>query len=149
MNITRIGLAALGAFVAYFVLGGIWAAVPQFRNEFRNYPNVYRSQESMMSVMPVGMISMLFAIVALTVLYALLYQRGPGIAEGARFGALIGVFAIGSFVVHNYVNLRIGLKLTIEQAVIYFLQWVLVGIVIGLIYRPQTLRQTCVDAARK
>jgi hypothetical protein len=41
-----------------------------------------------------------------------------------------------AFVLHNYVNLNIGLKLALEQAVAYFLQWTIVGIVIGLIYRP-------------
>ena len=41
-----------------------------------------------------------------------------------------------SFVVHNYVNLNIGLKLTLEQAVAYFVEWVVAGIAIGLIYRP-------------
>jgi hypothetical protein len=32
--------------------------------------------------------------------------------------------------------LNIGWKLTLEQAVAYFFEWLLVGIVIGLIYRP-------------
>jgi hypothetical protein len=36
-----------------------------------------------------------------------------GLRLGAMFGALIGLFAIGSFVVHNYVNLQIGFKLTV------------------------------------
>jgi len=66
----------------------------------------------------------------------MMYRGGSGWLEGARFGALIGVFAIGSFVIHNYVNLNIGLKLTVEQSVTYFVEWVVVGIVIGLIYRP-------------
>jgi hypothetical protein len=39
-------------------------------------------------------------------------------------------------VVHNYVNLQIGAKLTMLQAIAYFIEWVIVGIVIGLIYRP-------------
>jgi hypothetical protein len=46
------------------------------------------------------------------------------------------VFAVCAFVVHNYVNLNIGLKLTCEQAAAYFVEWVATGIVIGLIYRP-------------
>jgi hypothetical protein len=46
------------------------------------------------------------------------------------------VFALGSFVVHNYVNLNIGLRLTLQQAAAYFVEWVVVGVVIGLIYRP-------------
>lgn len=49
---------------------------------------------------------------------------------------LIGVFAVCAFVVHNYVSLNIGLKLTLEQAAAYFVEWTVVGIVIGLIYTP-------------
>ena len=90
----------------------------------------------MKSVMPAGMAAMLLAILALAMLYAMLYRGGSGLLEGARFGALIGVFAFGAFVMHNYVNLQIGLTLTLQQAIAYFVEWVATGIVIGLIYRP-------------
>jgi hypothetical protein len=53
----------------------------------------------------------------LAVMYAKSYRRGSGASEGARLGALIGVFALCAFVLHNYVNLNIGLKLTVEQAI--------------------------------
>ena len=86
--------------------------------------------------MPYGMLAMFLALVAIAVLYAMVYSGGRGVVEGARFRALIGVFAIGSFVVHNYVNLNIGLKLTVQQSIAYFVQWVIVGIVIGLVYKP-------------
>jgi len=139
MNLTRIALAAIAAFVAYFILGGLTFSVPAFRQEFTAYPSVYRSPDAMKGVMPAGMIAMFVAMVVLAVLYALLYQGGSGLAEGARFGALIGVFAVCAFVIHNYVNLNIGLKLTALQALIYFVSWVVTGIIIGLIYRPQVL----------
>jgi hypothetical protein len=48
----------------------------------------------------------------------------------------VGAYAVGSFVLHNHVNLNIGLRLTLGQAVAYFFQWTVVGVVIGLIYRP-------------
>jgi len=57
---------------------------------------------------------------ALAVIYAMAIQGGSGLAEGARFGALIGIFAVGAFVMHNYVNLNIGLKLTLQQGVSLF-----------------------------
>ncbi len=137
MNYTRIALSALGGFVAYFIVGGIlFGALPSLKTEFLKYPNVYRTQEGIKSVMPVGMAAMLVAIAALAVIYASIYQGGSGLAEGARFGALIGIFSIGSFVVHNYVNLNIGGKLTLQQSAAYFAEWLVVGIVIGLIYRP-------------
>jgi hypothetical protein len=137
MNLTRVALASVAAFFAYFTVGGIaFRLMPWMKNEYLKYPNIYRSPEEIKSTMPLGMAFMFLAIVVLAVLYAMLYQGGSGIIEGARFGALIGVFAIGSFVVHNYVNLQIGIKLTVQQGIAYFAEWVIVGLVIGLIYRP-------------
>ena len=137
MNFARIAFASLGAFVAYFVFGGLtFVLIPSLKTEFLKYPDVYRNQQGQMSNMPLGMIAIYLATVVLAVMYAMLYRGGSGLAEGARFGALIGVFVICAFVIHNYVNLNIGWKLTLEQAVTYFIEWLVVGIVIGLIYRP-------------
>jgi len=137
MNLSRILLAAVGGFVAYFVIGGVaFGVMPWLRNEFLKYPAVYRTQEGIKSVMPAGMAFMFVAMVVLAVIYSMMYRGGSGMVEGALFGALIVVFAICSFVMHNYVNLNIGLKLTIEQGIAYFVEWTVVGIAIGLIYRP-------------
>jgi len=141
MNITRIFLAAIVAFVAYMGLGfALFALLPSLQTEFRKYPAIYRDHDGQMSHMPVGMAAMLFSLLVLAVLYSFVYQGGSGFFEGARFGVLIGLFAISSFVIHNYVNLNIGLKLAMQQCLIYFLEWLFVGIVIGLIYRPSLPR---------
>jgi hypothetical protein len=137
--VPRIALAALGAFVAYFAIGFLSFTRPQFRNEFARFPAVYRSQEGIKRVMPAGMATMFLAMVVLAILYAMLYQGGSGAMEGARFGALIGVFSVCAFVVHNYVNLNIGLRLTLFQGIAYLIEWVAVGLVIGLIYRPPVI----------
>ncbi|MGA8298254.1 MAG: hypothetical protein WCB53_22940 [Terriglobales bacterium] len=139
MNFARIALASLGAFVAYFVVGGLsFVLVPSLKTEFLKYPNVYRPQEGIKAVMPVGMVFMFIAIVALAVIYAMLDRSATsGVRSGALFGALVGVYAIGSFVVHNYVDLQIGIMLTVQQSIAYFVEWVVVGTVIGLIYRPR------------
>src|ERR1700691_5576488 len=99
MNFSRIALAAVAAFVAYFAIGSIaFVLAPSLRNEFSKYPSVYRTQEGMKSVMPVGMAAMFAGLLALAVIYAMLDRTGSGAAEGARsgalFGALIGVFAV-------------------------------------------------------
>jgi Protein of unknown function (DUF1761) len=137
MNFARIVLAALGGTVAYFVLGFVmFALMPFLMNEFRKYPAVYRSQEGIKSVMPYGMIAMFIGILMLAILYAMIHRGGSGFVEGALFGTLIGIFSICAFVIHNYVNLNIGLKLSLEQAIAYLIEWITVGIAIGLIYRP-------------
>jgi hypothetical protein len=143
MNVSRVVLAAFGAFVAYFVVGGAtFVLVPSLKTEFLKYPAVYRDHDGQMSHMPAGMAAIFLSIAVLAVLYAMQYQAALSIGEGARsgliFGALIGLFVIGGFVLHNYANLNIGLKLTLQQAVAYFAEWLIVGIVIGLIYRPAT-----------
>ena len=129
-------LAPDTAFVAYFVLGGLFFAARPLRNEFAKFPAIYRTQESMKPTLPLGMASMLVAMIVLAVLYAMLYKGGSGLIEGARFGALIGLFCVCSFVIHNYVNLNIGFALTLYQGITYFIEWVIVGTTIGILYKP-------------
>ena len=139
MNYLRIGLAAVGAFVAYMAAGGLmFVAMPFLKTEFQKYPAVYRDHDGQMSHFPVGMAAILFSMVVLAVLYAKIFRAGSGsgLADGAAFGALIGLFVVGAFVLHNYANLNIGLRLTAISAVAYFVEWCIAGIVIGLIYKP-------------
>jgi len=135
MNYSRIALSALGGTVTYFAFGFIvFGALPFLRKEYARYPAVYRTQESMRGVMPFGMAAMFVAIAVLSIMYAIAHRGGWGLAQGAQFGGLIGLFAVCSFVLHNYVNLNIGLKLTLGQSLAYFAEWTLVGIAIGAIY---------------
>jgi hypothetical protein len=137
MNYPRMALAAAGGTVAYFAFGFlVFGLLPLLRNEYAKYPAVYRTQEDMKGVMPIGMLAMFVAILVIVAIYGMAYQGGSGAVVGARFGALIGLFAVCAFVIHNHVNLNIGLALTLGQAVAYFTEWTIVGIVIGLIYRP-------------
>ncbi len=139
MNILRIVLAALGGFIVYFVVGGLaFVLIPSLKTEFLKYTAVYRDHEGQMSHIPVGMAGILLSILVLAVLYAQTYHGGSGLVEGVRFGALIGIFVFGAFVLHNYANLNIGLKLALEQGVAYFIEWAVVGAAIGLIYRVPT-----------
>ncbi|MEK6263156.1 MAG: DUF1761 domain-containing protein [Planctomycetota bacterium] len=141
MNYLRLGLAALGGTVASFAFGFLvlWL-VPALFNEARKYPAVFRPKEEMMTVMPIGLAATFIAILVVAILFAMMHQGGSGIMEGARFGVLIGIFVVCASVLHNYVNFNIGLKLALGQAVAYFLQWTIIGIVIGLIYKPLAAR---------
>ena len=139
MNYSRIALAGLGATVVYFAIGILLFALLPLADEVRQFAAVYRTPESMKRVAPVGMVALLLSMMALAALYALAFRDGSSVAQGVRFGFLVGVFAAGSFVLHNYVSLNIGLRLALLQAVAYFVQWVGSGVVIALIYRPTRL----------
>jgi hypothetical protein len=137
MNYLRIGIASVAAFIAYMGAGALmFALLPRIKQEFARYPAVYRDHDGQISHLPVGMVAIFVAILALAVLYARLYRGGPGLTEGTVFGLLIGVFVLGAFVVHNYVNLNIGGTLTVYSAIAYLIEWTIVGVVIGLVYRP-------------
>lgn len=137
MNYSRLALAALAGTIASFVVGAlIFWLVPALIQESHKYPDVYRSKEKMMSVMPVGLAATFLAVLAVTVIFASMQQSGSGIAAGVRFGLLIASFVVCGFVLHNYVNLNIGLNLALGQAAAYFVQWTVIGIVISLIYKP-------------
>ena len=137
MNYSRLALAALGGTVASFIVGFLvlWL-VPALFEEGHKYPAVFRSKEEMMSVMPIGLGATFVSILVVAIIFAMIHHGGSGVAEGARFGVLIGIFVVCACVLHNYVNLNIGLKLALGQAAAYFVQWTVVGIVIGLIYKP-------------
>ena len=136
MNYPRLGLAALGGTVASFAFGFIvLVLVPALINEAHKYPAVFRPREEMQSVMPIGIVATFIAILVVAIIFAMMHQGGSGPTEGARLGVLIGIFAVCN-VLHNYMNLNIGLNLALGQAAAYFVQWTIVGIVIGLIYKP-------------
>ena len=139
MNYSRLALAALGGTVASFAFGFLvlWLA-PALIKEGHKYPAVFRPKEEMMTVMPIGIGATFIAILVAAIIFAMIHQGGSGTMEGARFGVLIGIFVVCAFVLHNYVNLNIGLRLALGQAAAYFLQWIITGIVVGLIYKPAT-----------
>lgn len=141
MNYRRIALATVGGTVGYFAAGSaIFILVPQMIEEGRKHSALFRPGEEQVARMPAIMGATAIAILVLAVLYAMAYRGGSRAGSGARFGALIGIFVVCAFVVHNYVNLNFSLTLMLMQAAAYFVEWTVVGTVIGLIYRPAAVR---------
>ena len=135
MNVMRIALAAVAALVAYFIVGGIFFTIPAMKAEFAKYPAVYRTGEAIKPVMAVGMFGILLAIGAAAVIFARVHPTGAGIASGLKFGVVLAVFQLGSFVLHNHMNLNIGRRLSTLQGIVYTAEWIVVGVVISLVYR--------------
>ena len=136
MNYSRLALAALGGTVASFAFGFlVLLLVPALFDEVHKYPAVFRPEEEMMAVMPIGFVASFIAILVVAIIFAMINRGGSGTTKGARLGVLIGIFAVCN-VAHNYMNLNIGPRLALGQAAAYFVQWTIVGIVIGLIYKP-------------
>jgi hypothetical protein len=135
MNYARLALAAVAATVfdavyGFLVYGTLLAP------EFARYPGVYRSNEAGQAFLPLMFGGLLIAIAAVAIIYAKGYEGGSGAAEGARFGFLLGVFVVLAFASVNYAVLNIGRKIAVMTAAAGFVEWLAIGVVIGLVYRP-------------
>ena len=139
MNYARIAAAAVAATVVdgiygYLVYGMLLAP------EFARYPAVYRSAEAGMVYLPVIFACIFVGALVAAYIYAKGYDGGSGVVEGARFGVLLGIFIAAIFAGVNYATLNIGRRHSLEMAIAGFVEWTLVGIVIGLVYKPSSAR---------
>ena len=135
MSVARIALAAVVATVVDAVYGFVvYGNV--MTSEFGRYPNVYRSLDTQMAFMPVLFCGILIAMVGAAAIYAKGYDGGSGLMEGARFGVLIALVATGYAAFPGYAMTTIGRKLGLEMAAANFVEWIIAGVVIGLVYKP-------------
>lgn len=135
MNYGRLLLAAAAGIVVEicygFVVYGMLLAP-----EFQKYPAIYRSAATGPAYLPLMFAGVFVAIVVAALMYAHGYEGGSGAAEGGRFGVLLGLFALFAFANVNYGVLNIGRRLALYTGIAGFFEWLLIGAVIGLVYKP-------------
>ena len=135
MNYGRLALAAnvatvVAACYGFTVYGMLLAG------EFGKYPAVYRPNDVGQAYLPLMFGGLLVAIVVATMMYAKGYEGGNGAAEGLRFGFMLGVFVFLAFGGVNYGVLNIGRRLALYAAIAGLIEWTIIGLVIGLLYKP-------------
>ena len=81
--------------------------------EFGRFPEVFRSNEAGMAYLPAMFLGILIAMFGVVAIYAKGYEGGSGIAEGARFGAVLGFVLAMLFGSVNYGTLNIGRRLAV------------------------------------
>jgi len=64
--------------------------------------------------------------------------EGKGVAEGIRYGLIIGLLMLVVGMFNQYAVYPIPLNLTIQWFIYGLIQFIIVGIVAALIYRPET-----------
>jgi uncharacterized membrane protein len=135
MNYSRLVLAAVAALITFFAWGFLtegWL----LRKDFAASATLYRTSDLQMKYMPLGMVATLVALLAAVVLYAGWCGGASGAVRGLQFGLLIGVFVACIHSISNLVTMNMQTKLGLEIAICNAFGWVLVGLVIGLVYRP-------------
>ena len=135
MNYLRIAIAAIAATIVDAVYGFVvWGQV--LSAEFGRYPAIYRPGADQTAYLPLMFVGILIGMFFAAWIYAKGYEGGSGLVEGLRFGAVMGLL-IGSYVAGvNYGIMRIGKRMALTYGVGWFGEWLLVGLAIGLVYKP-------------
>jgi hypothetical protein len=134
MNYPRLVAAAVAATV-FDAVYGFLVYGQALGAQFAQYPGVYRPADDM-SHMPVLLAGIFIGSLVVAYIYAKGYEGGTGLAEGARFGVAIGAFVGGYVGLIDWAVLRIGRNLAISLVIVGFVEWFIIALIIGLIYRP-------------
>ena len=135
MTLRRIAVPALvtwlvdGAY-GYLVFGLL------LNNEFAQYPGVFRSFEAVSSMMPLMLVSALVGWVAVAYIFAKGHDGGSGVKEGFWFGVVLGSVFTFLVSVPSYVIYNIGQSLAGKMVIASFLEMLIDGVVLGLVYKP-------------
>ena len=135
MNFSRLGSAAVAGTIVFFICGFLIFGL-LIAHDYAPFPGVYRPPAAMQGNTPVGIVCSFVAILVMSLIYAKGYEGGRGLLEGFRFGTLIGLFLAFKCVAEEYVTLNISRKLAAEMAVGVLVEMMIVGMAIGLVYKP-------------
>jgi hypothetical protein len=134
MNYARLVAAAAAATIVDGLYGfTVWGKV--LNSEFGRYPAIYRpaGDTSGFALMFSGIF---VAMCCAAWVYAKGYEGGSGLGEGLKFGLVIAIVVAAYSSGANYGTMRIGKKMALTYLAGGFGEWLVAGLVIGLVYRP-------------
>lgn len=135
MNYRSLAIAAVAAWIVDSVYGFVVFGLA-LNSEFARYPGVFRSFEAVNSMLPLMFGSSLVGMLLVAYIFAKGHEGRPGSQEGLRFGVVLASFELFAIAIPSYVIYNIGRRLAVESAVAAFVDAVIVGMVLGLLYKP-------------
>ncbi len=132
MNYGRLVAAAIVATIVDAIYGILIYGMA-LTKQFAMFPAVYRAPSDI-GYMPILFGGIFLAMLAATVIFAKGYEGGSGLGEGIRFGMLIGLVEVGYASIVGYAMTNIGGRLGLSMAIANFIEWIIAGAVIGVVY---------------
>jgi hypothetical protein len=132
MNIKFLSLATLAYIVLSMVIAVPWHFV--LFDELYHSFGIYNREPP---IMPLGMLSMVIQGLILGYLYPGFPKAGAPILDGIKFGLVMGLFLFTVSTLANVAKMQVSSisDFIIIQAAFHFIQFVIVGAVIGLLYK--------------
>ena len=135
MNYRSLAVAAVAAWAFDSVFGFLVFGLA-LNGEFARYPGVFRPYETVNAMLPLMFGSSLLGMLLVAYIFAKGREGRAGWEEGLRFGVVLASFELFAISVPSYVIYNIGRRLALEIAVAGFVDVVLVGVLLGVIYKP-------------
>jgi hypothetical protein len=134
MNVPRLALAAIAAWIVSIVLGGV---VNSFllAGIYAEHAQVFRAAGDMN--LPLGFTWSLIGFFVFVFTYAKGYEGGNGLVEGMRFGVLAGLLLICFGVIWEYVVFPVSGKLVVFWVLDTLIEFAIFGMVVGFVYKPK------------
>lgn len=134
MNYARLVIAAVIATIVDGLYGFVvWGKV--LNGEFGRYVAIYRpaGDTSGFALMFAGIF---VAMCCAAWMYAKGYEGGNSLAEGLKFGIVIALVVAAYTASTDYGTMRIGKRMALTYLAGGFGEWLVAGLVIGLVYKP-------------
>lgn len=133
----RFLIAFIAAYIFMFVWGWLLNGV-LLKGVYAETPNLWRSQSEMMSLFHWIIIGQALLIFAFVAIYASGFAGG-GVTAGIRLGILLEIAAIGMRMAIYAIQPFPG-KLIIYGSVSGLIEMIIVGAIVGAIYKPAAAR---------
>ncbi len=133
MNKKRFVLASIAVFFVFEILDWIIHSKILSRT-YMNLQHLWRPD--MMDKMWIMYITAFIFSFLFVYIFTKGYE-GKGVAEGIRYGLIIGLLMLVVGMFNQYVVYPIPLNLTIQWFIYGLIQFIIVGIVAALIYKPE------------
>jgi hypothetical protein len=134
MNLSRVALAAVAAWVLYLCLGFLVHGV-LLKDTYMQYVGVMRPEAQANAILPIAFGCALVGFFAFAYAYAKGYEGGNGVQEGLRFGVLVGIMLCAFGSVWDYMMWPIGKRLLAAWLIDFVVEFAIYGMVVGLIYK--------------
>ena len=137
MNYGRLVAAAIAATVVDLAYGFVVYGTA-LASYFATAPGVFRAADQTSAHLPALIGGIALGMLVASFIYAKGYEGKGGVVEGLRFGLVVGLFVAGYVNIAGSAIINYGLRIAGVLSVAGIGEWLIVGAVISLVYKPAT-----------
>ena len=149
MNLKRVLLAGVASFVVVLAVTlALDNGTSLFTAIYADSQGALRPETERLARLPYLLILSVLRWIVFAYLYARSYGHSHGIAAGIKLGLLVAVIVVPIENIGGWVFYPISLTLPLGMIPYQFFEWIVSGVVVGLVYKPKQVVRQEATAAR-